>query len=188
MNNNSPFHEESQIEYVDANEVKHCEVTKHPIGIMIVYVQGIVGFIFALGLTYFLLPTVIADTDSAFLYANLFAAVAIVFAIGIVLLATMVYRRNRLIVTDRNITQILQYGLFNRKVSQLNMVNVEDVTSKQQGLFSNVFGYGELIIETAGEQSNFHFSFCPNPGYYAKIILNAREELLGQNDDNRVKS
>ena len=144
--------------------------------------QAIVGFVFALGLTYFLLPGVIEDTDTAFLYANLFASVAIVFAVIIILLSTMVYRRNRLIVTDRNITQILQYGLFNRKVSQLNMVNVEDVTSKQKGLFASMFGFGELIIETAGEQSNFHFTFCPNPGYYAKIILNAREELLGQND------
>lgn len=188
MSNNSQFHENTQMEYVDVNEIKHCEITKHPIGIMIVYIQGVVGFIFALGLAYFLLPTVIEDTDAAFLYANLFASIAIVFAIGIVLLSTMVYRRNRLIVTDRNITQILQYGIFNRKVSQLNMVNVEDVTSKQRGLFSNLFGFGELIIETAGEQSNFHFTFCPNPGYYAKIILNAREELLGQNDgDVKVK-
>jgi uncharacterized membrane protein YdbT with pleckstrin-like domain len=188
MNNKSQFHEESQMEYVDSNEIKHCEITKHPIGIFIVYVQGIVGFIFALGLTYFLLPTVIEDTDTAFLYANLFASIAIVFAIGIVLISTMVYRRNRLIVTDRNITQILQYGIFNRKVSQLNMVNVEDVTSKQRGLLSSLFGFGELIIETAGEQSNFHFTFCPNPGYYAKVILNAREELLGQNDgDPRVE-
>jgi uncharacterized membrane protein YdbT with pleckstrin-like domain len=187
MKRNLSFHEESQIEHVDANEHKLCEITKHPIGIVIVYIQATIGFIFALGLTYFLLPTVIEDTDTAFLYANLFASVAIVFAIIIILLATMVYRRNRLIVTDRNITQILQYGLFNRKVSQLNMVNVEDVTSKQKGLFSSLFGFGELIIETAGEQSNFHYTFCPNPGYYAKIILNAREELLGQNDgDIRV--
>jgi uncharacterized membrane protein YdbT with pleckstrin-like domain len=122
------------------------------------------------------------------LYANLFAAIAIVFAIAIVLLSTIVYRKNRVIVTDRNITQILQFGLFNRKVSQLNMVNVEDVTSRQNGLSSNMFGFGELIIETAGEQSNFHFTYCPNPGYYAKVILNAREELLGQNDgDIRVE-
>jgi hypothetical protein len=45
-----------------------------------------------------------------------------------------------------------------------------------------MFGFGELKIETAGEQSNFHFTYCPNPGYYAKVILNAREQILGQND------
>jgi len=170
------------IEHVDTNELKICEVAKHPFGIILIYVQAGVGIVMALGLAYFLLPSVIQDVDQAFLYANLFAAVAIVFAVVLVVLTSLVYRQNRIIVTDRNITQILQYGLFNRKVSQLNMVNVEDVTSVQKGLFSTMFGFGELKIETAGEQSNFHFTYCPNPGYYAKVILNTREQILGQND------
>jgi uncharacterized membrane protein YdbT with pleckstrin-like domain len=179
---NQDFHH--TIDHVDLDETKLCEVAKHPIGIIVVYLQAGTGLIVALGLSYFLLPTVIEDIDQAFLYANLFASVAVIFAIALVILTSLVYRQNRLIVTDRNITQILQYGLFNRKVSQLNLVNVEDVTSLQKGIFSTMFGFGELKIETAGEQSNFHFTYCPNPGYYAKVILNAREHILGQNDGN----
>lgn len=173
----------STIDHVDVNETKICEIAKHPIGIIIVYIQAFVGLIIAIGLAYFLLPSVIDDTDTAFLYANLFAALALAFSILIVILSSIVYRQNRLIVTDRNITQILQNGLFNRKVSQLNLVNVEDVTSTQNGIIATIFGYGELKIETAGEQVNFHYTYCPNPGYFAKIILNAREEILGQNDE-----
>lgn len=172
----------STIDHVDDNETKLCEIAKHPFGIAIVYIQALVGLVVALGLTYFLLPTVMEDIDQAFLYANLFASFAVVFSIFTILATAMIYRQNRLIVTDRNITQILQYGLFNRKVSQLNMVNVEDVTSIQKGMFSTMFGFGELKIETAGEQSNFHFTYCPRPGYYAKVILNAREQILGQNN------
>ncbi len=174
------------IDHVDENETKLCEIAKHPFGIIIVYVQAVFGIIVALGLAYFLLPSVLEDVDQAFLYANLFASLMIVFGITAIILSGLVYRQNRLIVTDRNITQILQYGLFNRKVSQLNMVNVEDVTSAQKGLFSTIFGFGELIIETAGEQSNFHFTYCPRPGYYAKVILNAREQILGQNDNSFI--
>lgn len=174
---------ETNIDHVDSNETKICEIAKHPIGIIIVYLQAFVGLIIAIGLTYFLLPSVIEDTDTAFAYANLFAALAIAFAVVVVLLSAIIYRQNRLIVTDRNITQILQNGLFNRKVSQLNLVNVEDVTSTQNGIIATIFGYGELKIETAGEQVNFHYSYCPNPGYFAKIILNAREQILGQNDE-----
>jgi uncharacterized membrane protein YdbT with pleckstrin-like domain len=182
MQRDSSGHKQATIDHVDANEKKLCEVAKHPFGIMLVYIQAAVGVLIALGLAYFLIPSVVEDTNQAFLYANLFAALTLVFGISIVILSAMVYRQNRIIVTDRNITQILQYGLFNRKVSQLNMVNVEDVTAVQNGIFSTVFGFGELKIETAGEQSNFHFTFCPNPGYYAKVILNAREQILGQND------
>ncbi len=181
-NSSKPDLMHTSMEHVDGNETKLSEVAKHPFGIVIVYLQAAVGLILALGLAYFLLPSVVEDTDQAFLYANTFAMISILFAVALVLLSSLVYRQNRLIITDRNITQILQYGLFNRKVSQLNMVNVEDVTAHQSGIFPTMFGFGELKIETAGEQANFHFTYCPRPGYYAKIILNAREQLLGQNE------
>jgi len=177
------------MDHVDSNETKLCEVAKHPFGIFVVYLQVGVGLILAVGLSYFLLPSVMDDTSQAFLYANLFALVAFAFSIVGVILTSLIYRQNRLVVTDRNITQILQYGLFSRKVSQLNMVNVEDVTALQNGIFQTMFGFGDLKIETAGEQVNFHYTYCPRPGYYAKIILNAREQILGQNDgDIRVAS
>lgn len=170
------------IDTVDSDENKLCEIAKHPFGIMVFYLQAFIGVFITLGLTFFLIPSVIEDTDKAFSIAIIVSFVVMILAVLMVLIATMVYRQNRLIVTDRNITQILQYGLFNRKVSQLNLVNVEDVTSIQNGIFSNIFGYGILKIETAGEQANFNFTFCPRAGYYAKVILNAREKILGQHD------
>lgn len=172
----------NDIHTLDADEVKLCEVAKHPFGLIILYLQVTLGVVLAVGLAYFLLPSVISNTDQAFLFANLFAVVVIILTAIIALVATMIYRQNRLIVTDRNITQILQYGLFSRKTSQLNLVNVEDVTSVQKGFFSTLFGFGDLKIETAGEQVNFHFNYCPRSGYYAKVILNAREKILGQQD------
>ncbi len=174
------------IDRTDEDEKKLCEVAKHSFGIIALYLQAFVGVVLGLGLAFFLLPSVIEDTATAFTIALVFAFVITVLALFVVTAATLVYRQNRLIVTDRNITQILQYGLFNRKVSQLNMVNVEDVTSVQSGFLSTMLGYGELNIETAGEQSNFKFTFCPNPGYYAKIILNAREQILGQHDGDHT--
>jgi hypothetical protein len=60
------------------------------------------------------------------------------------------------------------------------MHNVEDVTTVQNGFFPTFFNYGTLKVETAGEQVNFVFTFCPNPGYFANIILNCREKVLGQ--------
>lgn len=183
MHEIEPFN--NSISTTDADEIKLGEVAKHPFGIMVFYVQAIVGVAAGLGLCYFLIPSVVEDSDMAFAIANIFSVVIIALATVVILIASIVYRQNRLIITDRNITQILQYGLFNRKVSQLNLVNVEDVTSLQQGFFSTIFGYGVLKIETAGEQANFHFSYCPRSGYYAKVILNARERVLGQHSDQQ---
>lgn len=175
---------QGSIETVDHNEQKICEIAKHPFGIVVIYVWSLVGLVVALGLAYFLLPAVVTDTDRAFMIAHFFALVAITFTIIGITIAAIIYRQNRLIVTDINITQILQYGLFNRKVSQLNLINVEDVTSVQKGILSTLFGFGELKIETAGEQANFHFTYCPKSSYYANVILNAREKILGQHNEH----
>jgi hypothetical protein len=168
------------MEQVDEDETKLIEISKHLIGVVFIYLQVTLGMMVAIGLTYFLLPTVIEDTEQAFFIGSIFAASLVVLAFIAVIFITVVYRQNRLIVTDRNITQVLQYGLFNRKVSQLNIVNIEDVTSIQNGFLPTMMNYGTLKIETAGEQSNFKFTFCPNSNHCAAIILDAREKMLGQ--------
>lgn len=171
---------ERLMEKVDADEVKLFEVRRHPIGIFLLYIQAVFGMMLAVALCYFLVPVVVGDTNTAFSIANIFTATAVLITFLILAVATIIYRENRLIVTDRNITQVLQYGLFSRKVSQLNINNIEDVTAVQQGVLSTIFRFGVLKIETAGEQVNFIFNYCPNADYYAKIILEAREKMLGQ--------
>lgn len=172
--------ERNRMARVDVDEVKLCEVHKHNFGIAALCSQITLGMITATILAYFLLPTLISNTDDAIFYANVFSAFIVMISFSIILVATYIYRQNRLIVTDRNITQVLQTGLFSRKTSQLNLYNVEDVTATESGFISTLLGFGELMIETAGEQANFKFSYCPKPDYYAKIILDAREKLLGQ--------
>ncbi len=178
----------NSMEQVDADETKLADTRKHPIGIILLYIQVGFGMILAIGLAYFLLPLVLEDTDLAFFIGNIFTAVAVVMAFIVLTISTIIFRENRIIVTDRNVTQVLQYGLFSRKVSQLNINNVEDVTALQKGILPTFFNYGTLKIETAGEQVNFHFSFCPNADYHAKIILDAREKVLGQTSSTMASS
>ena len=168
------------MECVDDDEVLLGTVYKHPFGIIIVYIQAALGLILSLGLAFFLLPSVLNDTSGAFAIATTFAMLAVIFTIVIIIIATIIYRQSHIIITDKNITQVLQGGLFQRKVSQLTMANVEDVTSEQTGIFASIFDFGVLKVETAGEQANFHFNFCPKPSYYAKIILEAREKYIQQ--------
>lgn len=183
------MHERKHLmEQVDADETKLFETRKHPLGIILLYIQASLGMILAVGLSYFLIPVVITDTAMAFNIANIFTSIAILLTFIILTIATIIYRENRVIVTDRNITQVLQYGLFSRKVSQLNIENIEDVTAVQQGILATMFNFGTLKIETAGEQVNFHFSYCPRADYYAKVILDAREKMLGQAKNRKHKN
>jgi uncharacterized membrane protein YdbT with pleckstrin-like domain len=163
---------------IDYDENKICEIHRHPFGLFSMYLLSAVGVGAALVLAAFLLPEMLTlDADQTALILMVLVIVGGVVFMGL-LLATYVYRQSRLIVTDKNITQIIQASLFNRKISQLSMANVEDVTAEQNGFFAHMFNFGTLNIETAGEQENFHFIYCPNPNSIAKDVLEAREKFI----------
>jgi uncharacterized membrane protein YdbT with pleckstrin-like domain len=118
--------------------------------------------------------------------SNMLLFAAMVFSIALIFfilfIATYVYRQSKLIVTDQNLIQILQNGLFSRKVSRLSVSNVEDVSADQHGFLQTLFIYGTLTVETEGEMKNFVFPYCPNPNKYADQILDARQAYA-----NRLK-
>lgn len=175
--------ERNSIERIDPDEKKLAEVHKHVFGLILIYVQTIVGMIAAAAILFVIIPSLMQDTAQAIFIATLLAILLLGLAGVIVAIATFLYRQNRIIITDRNVTQILQFGLFARKVSQLNIANVEDVTALQAGFVQTMLNFGTLTIETAGEQANFAFPYCPNCGEVAKIILDSRERMLGQMDE-----
>ena len=88
------------IERTDADERKLAEIFKHPIGIILLYVQAAFGMILAIGLAYFLLPVVLNDTNTAFMIGNIFAFISVTLAFLVIVVATFLYRQNRLIITE----------------------------------------------------------------------------------------
>ncbi|MBU1034775.1 PH domain-containing protein [Patescibacteria group bacterium] len=79
------------------------------------------------------------------------------------------------IVTDRRILNIEQHGLFGRTVSELRLYRVQDVTSEVRGFWKTMFDYGEVYIQTAGEEQRFIFEDIPHPNDAAKLILEMSE-------------
>lgn len=173
------FNPMGRVEHIMADEVKVADVRRHPIGLFILYLQVLVGFGIAFLIILLLLPgfmsTLGADKATSAALISVLVLSAAVFAFIFLILATKIYTGNQLIITDSNVTQILQKGLFNRIVSELSMHNVEDVTALQKGILQTLFNYGTLTIETAGEQNNFIFVYCPNPNAYAKAVLDSRQ-------------
>lgn len=75
------------------------------------------------------------------------------------------------IVTNQRILDIQQHGLFNRIVAELNMTKVEDVTSEVRGKMQTVLNFGNIYVQTAGEQHRFIFQQVPHPQKIAEVIL-----------------
>lgn len=172
----------NDIQGIRPDEELLYEIRRHPIGLVVVYIQAAIVFIATLLGLKFLLPGLLGES-STIDPNGIIVVVSLVLAgliwVGL-MVYTYVYRQNRLIITNKNLTQIIQYSLFHNKVSELSMANVEDVTALKRGFFSTIMDFGELRVETAGEQNNFNFKFCPKAGYYGKVILDQRQKFIDQ--------
>ncbi len=158
-------------------------IRKHWFGLFVMYLQATIAFGIVSWLLLFLLPTVV-DPGSEESVQSFAASGVLIFGMIlalILLLVTYIYTQNKLILTNRSITQVAQNGLFSRKVSELSLQNTEDITADKNGIWAHIFNFGEIKVETAGEQFNFHFKYCPNPNYYGQQILDSRQVCIQNN-------
>jgi uncharacterized membrane protein YdbT with pleckstrin-like domain len=173
------------IESIGPSETKLYEVRRNFFGLIAVYIQIGIGFVAAVVLIIVLGPTVLKDASSNQLRVDLGALIGLLAILTWLALAifTYIYRQSKLIITNKNLTQIIQKGLFNRQVSELSMADVEDVKATQGGMLPSIFGFGDLEIQTAGAADNFIFKLCPKPNFYGKVVLDARQQYLNHRPD-----
>jgi hypothetical protein len=158
-------------------EVKICDIKRHPIGILTIYVMSGVMLIVVAVLAFAVAPHLSSNTSSSQI-TQIGAIVLLILAIicaAYSLIATKVYWGNSWIITSDSLTQVHQGSLFDRQSSQLSLGNLEDISAEQNGVLTHLFNYGVLRVETAGERSKFQFIYCPNPNFYASKIIAARE-------------
>ncbi len=168
----------------DDNEELIMEIRKHPFGLFLVEVGGFLVTALLIGIPIgiaFNLDFFLGSSSNASLLQTVFVLAGGLLgflAIGATFIAAMIYRNNVIYVTTEKIAQVLYLSLFNRKVSQLSIGDVQDATVTQNGVFPRIFKYGTLVIETAGEQQNYTFTYVPNPYQTARVIVGAHEENL----------
>jgi uncharacterized membrane protein YdbT with pleckstrin-like domain len=166
----------SELSMLNADEHIVTVIHRSIIGLVYIYLFALSAVVALLALAVLAFPSIFSSlsvNSNMLLFAALVFSIALIFFI--LFIATYVYRQSKLIVTDQNLIQILQNGLFSRKVSRLSVSNVEDVSADQHGILQTLFIYGTLTVETAGEMKNFVFPYCPNPNKYADQILDARQ-------------
>ena len=167
----------------DSNEKVYREVRKDLFGLFIIYFMGSL-----ITLTFTALLTWAATYD--FQQASAFAGVdvnsigpilvivsffLIVGSVIMTAIGSFLYRNNVVLITSEKLAQLLYLSIFNRKISQLSIADVQDVTVTQKGIFAHIFDYGTLTVETAGEQSNYVFTFTPKPYEVAKSLVGSHE-------------
>lgn len=84
------------------------------------------------------------------------------------------------ILTPERLINIFQVGLFNRKISELNLMRIQDVSAQIAGPVQALFRYGTVVVESAGEAPNFVMRFVPKPHVVANTILVLHDQLMSR--------
>lgn len=111
------------------------------------------------------LSEVLAPLQSLFI---IFFWYAFVFSYTILNIFNWVY--NVGIVTNKRLIDIDYNGFMYREFSAAGISKVEEVTVKTGGFIPAIFNFGNVFVQTAGEEQNIEYLKVPDPNHAAKII------------------
>jgi uncharacterized membrane protein YdbT with pleckstrin-like domain len=131
-------------------------------------------FVILIKLAFFLLlilvPIIIGGLFAKFIYTHnfisLFSFLTSVWYLLIwsgIFYALTMYTLDVWVVTNRRIIDSTQHGFFNRKVSELRLGRIQDISVETRGLIQTVLGFGDLRVQTAGTEEKFNFRQIPSP-------------------------
>lgn len=94
-------------------------------------------------------------------------------------------------ITNRRMLNVSQKGLLAREISELNLRQVQNVSTQMDGVLRSYFNYGTLIVETAGEgtaaehgrhglQGYFCVTDIPDPNRIARAILELHRKIVDE--------
>jgi hypothetical protein len=172
------------IEFDDTEELL-AEIRKHPIGAVVIGATGVlIALIIAISTTLLgrnidgLGISSAGSTGSLKILVLAGGLILSILALAATALSVVIYQNNVIYLTNLKIAEVAYLSVFNRKITQLGLGSIEDVTFRQIGIFSRLFRYGTVIIETAGEVENCNFTYLPNPNFYSQKIIQAHEEYV----------
>ena len=96
------------------------------------------------------------------------------------------------VLTSERLVVVEQVGLFSRKVIELPLIRVQDVSAHMHGYLQTLLRYGTVTVESASDMPNFILKNVPQPYTVANTILllhdkqMARERASNSSSDNRL--
>lgn len=134
----------------------------------------------ALAISLILLPKLFPLVRDGVFY-DLFLFAESLFLLGIWVFGFLIwidYYFDIWIITTKRIVNIEQQGMFSRKVSELRYAKVQDVSTEVRGFIPTILNFGDVQVQTAGEEDNFLFRTVPDP-YRIKNVIMQQSQTSG---------
>lgn len=90
------------------------------------------------------------------------------------------------IITDERVFDVDFVNLIYREISEANIDQTQEVTTKIGGVVRTIFDYGDLYIRTASEVPDIEFEAVSHPDKVAKILRELRVEEEQEKIEGRV--
>jgi len=87
------------------------------------------------------------------------------------------------IVTNMRVINIEQKGLFAREMSEKDLGRMQDITADVKGFWATLLNYGDIHIQTAGEEQRFIFKEIPRAEEATRQISNLVSEYRRANPE-----
>ena len=106
--------------------------------------------------------------------------VLILMAIVISLVALMVYRGNRLFITNKHAIQMVMKSPVATSINMIDLQSIEDASFHQNGVLQKMFHYGTFRLSTVGDETTYTFDYSDiNPAELkevSKLITDAKKK------------
>jgi len=176
-------HDHSKQEYpaLDLGEGEYviaC-IRRHPIGLLAPFGIGIllITVAFSVLFNFDIIAKGVGLTGNAANPANI-VLIILLFVVLVVLgtyAAYYVYTNSRFYLTNENVIEVSQMGMFTRKEQSVSLGSVEDVSYTQRGFLQETIGYGSIRVGTIGDTRSYKFNYVFEPKQYVETLNGALE-------------
>lgn len=81
------------------------------------------------------------------------------------------------IVTNERVIDSMQLGLFRRKVSELHLESIQDISVTTKGVIQSYFNFGDVEIQTGATAQRFKFEQIPKPIEVKDMIMSVAKNF-----------
>lgn len=90
----------------------------------------------------------------------------------------IIWYYNAFMITNKRIIDFDQRGLFDKTVSVATYDKIQDISFKKKGVFSTLFNYGTIVIQTAGANANLEIKNVYEPEKIQDAIMEIQKDSL----------
>lgn len=84
------------------------------------------------------------------IYFSIVTTVCVLMAFAIFFTAYYLYLCSVFLITSERVIYLYQISILKRKIIETNLDKIQDISSNTEGFAKNAFGFGDLVIRTAG--------------------------------------